>query len=193
MSIPDFERAEYIELVPPAPPSLGSVLPRPPYVAPGQAPLPAHAGQVATTFPLALAFGFVAAVVGSIGYALVGLTGFMVSIVAIGIGWLIAKAMMTATGGVGGRPYQIAAALLTYFAVSCGELIHPVWTLAHSGRALALMMPLLLKFALFGPFLELNDGINGVLGLVILGVGIRAAWRMAAGGTGFGNRTTPFG
>ena len=139
-----------------------------------------------------------AAVAGSIGYALFSLTGIMVGIVAIGIAWLIAKAMMTASGGVGGRAYQIAAVLLTYFACSLGELLRPVWTLHHEGAPLGLLLsPVFLKFLLFGPLLEVRGGLNGILGLLILGVGMRAAWRMAAGGPGFGaqggRRITPFG
>jgi hypothetical protein len=173
----DFERAEYLQ----AEPMEGQIVGRP------------VAASGMSAFPLALLFGAVAAVVGSIGYALVGLTGFMVSIVAIGVAWLIAKAMLTASGGVGGRPYQIAAVVLTYFAVSCGELIHPLWTVVEKGVPILRLLPVFLKYALLGPFLELQDGINGVLGLIILGIGIRAAWKMAAGGPGFGNRATRMG
>jgi hypothetical protein len=157
------------------------------------------ASRAAAAFPLALVFGGVAAIVGSIGYALVGLTGFMVSIVAIGIAWLIAKAMMTASGGAGGQQYQIAAVVFTYFAVSCGEVLGPVWKLVHRGvPAGAILNPVLLKYVLFGPFLELQDGFNGIIGLIILFVGVRAAWRLAAGSPGFGGgqggrRMTPFG
>jgi len=150
-------------------------------------------------FPLALLAGGVAAFAGSIGYALFSLTGIMVGIVAIGIAWLIAKAMMTASGGVGGRPYQVAAVVLTYFACSFGELIRPIWDLVHKGAPMRLVVfsPVMVKFVLIGPLLEVRDGLNGILGLAILGVGMRAAWRMAAGGPGFGSsggpRGTPFG
>jgi hypothetical protein len=38
------------------------------------------------------------------------------------VGWLVAVAMMKFSGGVGGRRYQIAAALLTYAAVSMAAI-----------------------------------------------------------------------
>jgi hypothetical protein len=126
--------------------------------------------------------------------------GLMISIVAIGIAWLIAKAMMTASGGIGGRPYQIAAVVLTYLAVSMGELL-PLLYRAHHDAGLsiiALANAVLLKYVLIGPFLELKGGLNGILGIVILFIGLRAAWRLAAGSPGFsGSRRTrqvdPFG
>ncbi len=182
MSVPDFRQAEY------STPQVieGDVVGR---------PVRSSGGP----FAVSLLFGAVAAIIGSIGYALVGLSGFMISIVAIGVAWLIAKAMMTASGGIGGRPYQIGAVILTYFAVSVGEVLHPVWQLHREGLPLSrLMNPALLRYVALGPFLNLGNGINGILGLIILGIGLRAAWRMAAGGPGFGQgaggpRVRPFG
>ena len=100
----------------------------------------------------------------------------------------------------GGRPYQIAAVVFTYFAVAWGDLLSPVWKMTHHGVPFSVILnPVLVKYALFGPFLELRDGFNGIIGFIILAVGIRAAWRLAAGSPGFGNsraagpRLTPFG
>ena len=133
-------------------------------------------------FALALLFGAGAALAGAVGYALVGLSGFMISIVAIGMAWLIAKAMMAASGGVGGRRYQVAAVVLTYFSVSLGELLHPMWQLHRDGTPIGAMMNVVaLKYLVLGPLLELENGLNGILGLVILAIGMRAAWQLAAG------------
>jgi len=68
----------------------------------------------------ALAYGVGAAVVGLIGYALIAilLQGWVISYMSIGVGWIVGTAMMKGSNGVGGRRYQIAAALLTYAAVS---------------------------------------------------------------------------
>ena len=168
----DFNKAEYVE----------------PQVIEGEVVGRPLRSRGAAAFPMALAFGAVAALVGSIGYAMIASLGFMVSIVAIGMAWLIAKAMMTVSGGVGGRNYQIGAAVLTYFSVSFGELFAIVhaqgiaWTHLASPRAVWLGLSL--------PFLEVQDGFNGIIGLVILAIGIRAAWRMAAGSPGFGNASS---
>ena len=181
MSIPEFDRAEYVE------PRVIEA-----YTEDNRPPSTNEA------FARALLFGVAAAALGSVGYALFSLTGFMVSIVAVGIGWLVAKAMMTGSGGLGGRRYQVAAVLFTYFAVTIGDLLHPLWKLYTFGApASRLLSPLILKYAILGPFLGLQNGINGALGLLILFFGLRAAWQIAAGGPGFGqggrHRGGPFG
>jgi hypothetical protein len=75
----------------------------------------------------ALAYGIGAAVVGLIGYALIAilLQGWVISYMSIGVGWLVGTAMMKGSNGIGGRRYQIAAALLTYAAVSMAAI--PIW------------------------------------------------------------------
>jgi hypothetical protein len=75
----------------------------------------------------ALTYGIGAAVVGLIGYALIAilLQGWVISYMSIGVGWFVGTAMMKGSNGVGGRRYQIAAALLTYAAVSMAAV--PIW------------------------------------------------------------------
>ena len=75
----------------------------------------------------ALAYGIGAAVIGMIGYALIAilLQGWVISYMSIGVGWLVGTAMMKGSNGFGGRRYQIAAALLTYAAVSMAAI--PIW------------------------------------------------------------------
>ncbi len=180
MSIPDFSRAEYQE---------SSAAPRViegEVVGPSGVPMRVQAAGT-PRFALALAYGAVAALVGALGYALVGMTGFMVSIVAIGVAWLIAKAMMTASGGIGGRPYQIGAVALTYLAVNFGEILVPLWHAHQSGLPFsAITNPAVVRYLVLGPFVALSQGLNGILGAVILAIGLRSAWQMAAGSAGFG-------
>jgi hypothetical protein len=75
----------------------------------------------------ALTYGIGAAVVGLVGYALIAilLQGWVISYMSIGVGWIVGAAMMKGSNGVGGRRYQIAAALLTYAAVSMAAI--PIW------------------------------------------------------------------
>lgn len=75
-------------------------------------------------FVRAITAGIGAAVAGMIGYALLTiiLQGWVISIMALAVGWLVGTAMMKASGGVGGRRYQIAAVLLTYAAMSMAEI-----------------------------------------------------------------------
>jgi hypothetical protein len=78
-------------------------------------------------FVRAVTYGVGAAVVGLIGYALIAilLQGWVISYMAIGVGWIVGTAMMKGSNGVGGRRYQIAAAVLTYAAVSMAAI--PIW------------------------------------------------------------------
>jgi hypothetical protein len=75
----------------------------------------------------AVAFGIGAAVIGLVGYALIAilLQGWVISYMSIGVGWLVGTAMMKGSNGIGGRRYQIVAALLTYAAVSMAAI--PIW------------------------------------------------------------------
>ena len=74
----------------------------------------------------ALMFGIGAAILGVIGYAAFEIaTGWIIGYVSLGVGWLVGKAMLKGSNGIGGRRYQITAALLTYAAVSLAAI--PVW------------------------------------------------------------------
>ncbi|MFZ0761355.1 MAG: hypothetical protein WAM69_15515 [Candidatus Sulfotelmatobacter sp.] len=75
----------------------------------------------------AVAYGVGAGVVGIAGYALIAilLQGWVISYMALAVGWLVGRAMMKGSNGVGGRRYQITAALLTYAAVSIAAV--PIW------------------------------------------------------------------
>ena len=178
MSIPDFERAEYVE----------------PAVLDGNTGFVVGSPRANNAaLPLALVYGVVAGILGAVGYAVIGLSGFMVSIVTIAIGWLVAKAMMTATKGVGGQIYQVAAVLLTYLSASCGDVLDILCAFEKRGIGVSQISPVfLVKYAFFGPFLQLlNSPGWGALGLLILFYGLRTAWQMAAGSPGFGQPGGP--
>ena len=89
----------------------------------------------------ALTYGIGAAVAGLIGYALIAilLQGWVISYMSIGVGWMVGTAMMKGSNGVGGRRYQIAAALLTYAAVSMAAV--PIWIHFADERAPAKTNP----------------------------------------------------
>ena len=138
-------------------------------------------------FSKAILFGIGAAVVGSILYAVVEIaTGWTIGYVALAVGWMVGKAMKLGSQGRGGRRYQIAAAVMTYVAVSSASLIVTLHTIQKQnpngqfvfGERFALFA---VKYGLLSPFLELRDGLGGVIGLFILFIGVRAAWALTAG------------
>ena len=178
MSVPDFERAEYVE----------------PAVVDGSTGYVVGSSRATqAALPLALVYGLGAAAVGAVGYAVIGLSGFMVSIVTIAIGWLVAKSMMTATRGAGSRQYQIAAVGLTYLATSGGELLDLLYAIHKAGISLSRVSLLVVaKYMALGPFLQLTQSVGwGAIGLLILFYGLRTAWQMAAGSPGFGQPGGP--
>ncbi len=167
------------------------------------------------SFARALLLGAGAALIGLILYAAFTITtSFYFGYIALGVGWLVAKAMLKGSNGIGGRRYQIAAVLLTYTAISmaavpigiAGAIKHQkekttVVTPAGSadsstntgsvqdttrqnaagpGGGLGGLLLQLLFLGLASPFMELQDPVHGLIGLVILFVGLRIAFQLTA-------------
>jgi hypothetical protein len=119
--------------------------------------------------------------------------------VSLAVGYIVGKAIAIGSGGVGGGRYQVAAVLLTYMAVSLAAV--PIamsqqmkqksaQQQAHASdpatAAKPTMSPLkalgvLTAIGLASPFLDLANPAHGAIGLIILFVGIRIAWRLTAG------------
>jgi hypothetical protein len=142
-----------------------------------------------------------------VGGALLGLgiyvafalaTGWMIGYISLAVGYIVGKAIVMGSGGLGGRRYQIAAVLLTYIAVSLAAV--PIAISQHMkqrsvqhaqvGDSATVQAPkmspakavgLLAMLGLASPFLALSNPAQGLIGLVILFVGIRIAWTITAG------------
>jgi hypothetical protein len=165
-----------------------------------------------STYSRALLFGAGAAVLGLIIYAAFGImTGLEIGYLSLAVGYLVGKAMMKGSNGVGGRRYQIAAVLLTYAAVSMAAVPIAISQVSKEKKAKAeqsqvqnsageqptgennpsnrTMNPaaalgFLALLGLASPFYELAaDPFHGLIGVVILFVGMRIAWRLTAGST----------
>jgi hypothetical protein len=162
-------------------------------------------------FMRALLFGVGAAIAGLALYATVEIaTGWIIGYVSLAVGWMVGKAMMAGSKGIGGRRYQITAILLTYAAVSMAAvpvIISQVIEERKSSQGPHMEQPsssdnasqqptpaepqprinLLAAFGqlafigLASPFMGLQNGIHGVIGLFILSIGIRFAWQITAG------------
>jgi hypothetical protein len=160
-------------------------------------------------FARGLLFGIGAAVLGCIIYVVFALTtGLVIGFVSLAVGYLVGKAIALGSRGVGGRRYQVAAAALTYMAVSLAAVpiaisVHhrqqvaqqhapagdpaataaatPAAPPAHAAKmGFAQAIGVLTLLGLASPFLELRDPMHGAIGLIILLVGIRFAWRLTA-------------
>jgi hypothetical protein len=136
---------------------------------------------VGNAFPRALIFGVIGAAIGLALYStFVIITNIEIGYAALAVGFTVAKAMLIGSKGIGGRRYQIIAALLTYAAVSLSFI--PIVLYLNHVPLSAVPLGRLLELALTAPFRELqSDPGRGLIGLVILFAGVSIAWRMAAG------------
>jgi hypothetical protein len=134
-------------------------------------------------FVRAVVFGIAGALVGFALYVAFALaTGIVIGFMSLAVGFLVGKAMSIGSGGVGGRRYQIVAVLLTYLAVSMSAVPIAIYHLQQRGPVRIDIA----KAALLGiasPILDLQDPAHGLIGLVILFVGLRFAWKLTAGRT----------
>jgi hypothetical protein len=134
-----------------------------------------------SAYPRAVLFGAGAALAGLVVYAsFTIITHLYLGYVALAVGWMVGKAMMQGSGGVGGPRYQIAAVVLTYAAISLASI--PIHLSEALNRGLTIdwasMSGSLLIGGIAAPFLQLQTGAYGIIGLVILFVGLRVAFRL---------------
>ena len=158
----------------------------------------------------AVLYGAGAALGGCILYAMVAIiTGWEFGLVAIVVGYMVGKAIRHGSHGLGGRPQQILAVFLTYFAITTSYIPvfiyeaarHPekfaATRAARSGTAdsanpaapqpprhprmgFAAAIMMLLLLAAAAPFLGLASGFSGIITLFLIFIGIRQAWRLTA-------------
>jgi hypothetical protein len=179
-------------------------------------------------FVRGILFGIGGAILGLILYSAFGIiTGLVIGYLSLAVGYIVGKAIMMGSRGVGGRRYQIAAVILTYAAVSMSavpiaismqskqraatrstntqspELAQEQKQLeSEAGQdtskeppaenrdssdapgkprmGVAAAIGYLAMLGLASPFLDLQDPVHGFIGLVILLVGIRIAWRITS-------------
>jgi hypothetical protein len=135
-------------------------------------------------FARALVFGIAGALIGLALYVIFAVaTGLIIGWVSLAVGFIVGKAMRLGSRGVGGRRYQMAAVLLTYFAVSMSAV--PI-AIEQAHSQLIINSRVVAELAIAGiasPILDLRDPAHGLIGLIILFVGMRFAWRFTAAPT----------
>jgi hypothetical protein len=83
-----------------------------------------------------LLFGCGAALLGTVLYSTVAIvTGWEIGFVALAVGWLVGKAVMKGSNGLGGRRYQITAVVLTYMAVAFAAIPTGLYFMSKQGDA----------------------------------------------------------
>jgi hypothetical protein len=172
-------------------------------------------------FTAAVAYGGGAALIGALAYwAFVKIADFEFGLMAIGVGWLVGKAVMKGSNLRGGRRYQYLAIMLTYLSItlSYGALIfEQLWKNPPKSDTVKVVEQAkgpgpasaagdsnspgffvgfgsLLLLALISPFLS---GFSNIIGWVIIAIGLFEAWKQtravpfsAAGPFPLGVKTT---
>jgi hypothetical protein len=134
-------------------------------------------------------------------------TGLTLALISILIGFMVGKAVRRGCMDLGGRPQQILAVALTYFAITSGYIPVFIYHAAKRNQQTAVAKPanpnaqpqiatseptktsapryslitalmLLLLIALAAPFLSLSAGVSGILNLLIIFFGLQQAWRL---------------
>jgi hypothetical protein len=182
------------------------------YHAQGQVVCPSCAGRIesgqqaapALSLARAALYGAGAALAGCLLYATITLaTGLHIGLIAILVGYMVGKAIRHGSNGLGGRPQQILAVTLTYFAITTSYI--PVYiyhiakrppAVAQSGQtpgqgavpvsdasgkprpSLGTVLVALLLLAAVAPFLSLGSGFSGIISLFIIFIGLQQAWRL---------------
>jgi hypothetical protein len=138
------------------------------------------------SFLRAARYGALAAAAGSVAWIVISkVTGYEIGIVAIGIGFLVGKAVRKGARGFGGPRYQYLAIFLTYSAIALASLPAIFAAIAKSphhadppthvglgGFLLAWCFVFALAYA--SPFL---GGLSNIMGLLIIGIGLWEAWK----------------
>src|ERR1039458_3294691 len=145
-------------------------------------------------------YGGAAALGGCAIYALVAIVLHAeIGIIAILVGWMVGKAIRHASYGRGGRPQQILAVTLTYFAITTSYIPVVLYQYARSPHRVeqrqqaqttdapadarprisfsGIALFLLIRAAI-APFLSLTSGISAWISLFILFIGLRYAWKL---------------
>ena len=136
-----------------------------------------------TAFVRAILFGIGGAIVGMFLYAAVTIAlKATIGYFALGVGWIVGKAMMQGSGNRGGRRYQIAAAAFTYAAISLAPILEVLYHIYARHTAIAnwgAVSQRLFVIGIISPFLEFQGNPAwAAIGLFILFIGLRIAWRM---------------
>jgi len=147
--------------------------------------------QSSSSFLRASGYGVAAGLAGCIVWiAIEKLFHIQIGFVAIGVGYLVGKAVRKGSGGLGGKRYQVLAIALTYAAIALASLPDLLEAVAHSkasdsaANSAAAGPPslggfiwacaLLIGIALASPFLQ---GTENIMGLFIIGIGLYEAWK----------------
>jgi hypothetical protein len=157
----------------------------------------------AISLATAILYGAGAALAGTIVYSAVALMGVEIGIIAIAVGFMVGKAVRAGSRGLGGRPQQILAVLLTYFSITASYVTVGIYHIVKSPQSIEAskqaqdraatqaddpaqkpapnvvgLLLFLLMLLVAAPFFGLGSGIGGLISLFIIFIGLKQAWKL---------------
>jgi hypothetical protein len=156
----------------------------------GQQAPPAH------SLLKAALYGGGAALAGCILYATIAIVANLeLALIAILIGFMVGKAIRHASNGLGGRPQQLLAVVLTYFAITFSYVGVYIYQIAQKPQTaqqrtaeqtnqprpgIVTVIVAIVGIAAVAPFLALTgpNPVGALISLVIIFFGLQRAWRM---------------
>jgi hypothetical protein len=159
-------------------------------------------GPPSSSLLRAAIYGAAAGLAGCALYALVAIvTGLEIGLIAIVVGIMVGKAVRHASHGLGGRPQQILAVVLTYFAITTSYIPVFIYQASKSPRgqvtqsrqahpsqppevgeqpppvSLGRALFYILALAMAAPFLQVfSSPVSGLISLFIIYIGLQRAW-----------------
>jgi hypothetical protein len=167
---PSFDRAEYAAAQPFDAPEIN-----------------APARPDTTLLAQAILCGIGGAILGAVlDGGFIALTHINIGYLALVVAWLVAKAMTLGSRGQGGFAYQVSAIILTYLSVSAAHSGLMWWEYRTTQHLSIPFTPhnlfVFAKLGIIFPYTRFQDsGVSALIGLFILFIGMRAAWRMTSG------------
>ncbi|HJZ95424.1 MAG TPA: hypothetical protein VKE70_02905 [Candidatus Solibacter sp.] len=141
-----------------------------------------NAGQQkppAISLATAVIYGAGAAIAGSALYAAVAiLLHVRLGIVAIAIGYMVGKAVRAGSKGLGGRPQQILAVLLTYFSITTSYVVMAIYAFTGNLEEVPHLLATLMMLLIAAPFFSLSSNGTGFISLIIIFFGLQQAWKL---------------
>jgi hypothetical protein len=145
----------------------------------GDNPIASEDRSAAAAYVPAILAGLVAAVAGGVAWGLIiKWTDYEVGFVAWGIGFLTGFAVLTATRGSRGLPFQAIAIVFALLGIVLGKYLGFVWALQEAAEdaGVAISLPIFSSDTINLFFDELDE-VFGLFDLLWTGFAVFSAWR----------------
>jgi hypothetical protein len=123
-------------------------------------------------------YGAGAALVGTVAWFVMRLTGWELGIVAVGIGLFVGFAVRKGGRGRGGWKFQTLAIALTYVSITAANVPGVLATFAEAPPGGAMFVFACLVVFALAAALPFQQGFGNIIGIIIIGFALYEAWKI---------------